>query len=126
MIHLDTNLLIYLADGDPTVTAWLGRQISAGAKFHVSSITWYEFLAGPVTLLKITKIQQLINSTPIAFDTHLAEHAAKYFNATGRARKRKTDTMIAATAILHGGKLATRNTEDFKLFEPLGLTLIKV
>ena len=126
MIHLDTNLLIYLADGDPKVSNWIGSRISDGVKFHVSSITWYEFLAGPVTLTKIVKIQNLVKSSPLPFDTGLAEKSAEFFNATGRSRKRKTDTMIAATAILHGGKLATRNIGDFQCFEPLGLELIEV
>ena len=126
MIHLDTNILIALTKADSTARAWLTAQSKLGEEFCVSSITWYEFLVGPVLSHQIQDIEIILDSAPIPFDTTLAEKSAKYFNKTGRARKRKTDTMIAATAILHGGKLATRNIVDFKLFEPLGLTLIEV
>ncbi len=34
--------------------------------------------------------------------------------------------MIATTALLHGGRLATRNIQDFQCFVPLGLELIEV
>lgn len=126
MIHLDTNLLIYLADREPAVLAWFDQQANLHQEFQVSSVTWYEFLAGPVKKSKIAWIESILNTTPIPFDTSLAEKSATLFNKTGRARKRKTDTMIATTAILNGGTLATRNIADFKLFEPHGLTLIEV
>ena len=126
MTHLDTNVLISIAREDPTSSQWVTEKINEREPLRVSSVTWYEFVTGPVEASQIELVEIILDSEPIAFDTHLAKQAAKYFNATGRARKRKVDTMIAATALLHGGKLATRNTKDFKLFEPLGLTLIKV
>ena len=126
MIHLDTNLLIYLADRDPTAIAWFGRQVKLHQEFRVSGITWYEFLSGPVGKSKIAWIESILNSKPIPFDARLAETSAGFFNKTGRARKRKIDTMIATTAILHGGKLATRNISDFEGFQSLGLALIEV
>jgi predicted nucleic acid-binding protein len=126
MTHLDTNVLISIACEDPTSSQWVTEKINEREPLRVSSVTWYEFVTGPVEASQIELVEIILDSEPIAFDTHLAKQAAKYFNATGRARKRKVDTMIAATALLHGGKLATRNTKDFKLFEPLGLTLIKV
>ena len=126
MTHLDTNILISLAREDQESSEWVAKKIREGEPLRVSAVTWYEFVTGPVEAAQIELVEIILDSEPIVFDTYLAEQAAKYFNATGRARKRKVDTMIATTALLHGGKLATRNIEDFKLFEPLGLELIEV
>lgn len=126
MIHLDTNILIALTNADPHAEAWVSAQIIAGETFGVSSITWYEFLAGPVRPHQIQDIELILDSTPVPFDAELAKESALRFNSTGRARKRKTDTMIATTALLHGGRFATRNIQDFKAFESLGLELIEV
>ena len=126
MIHLDTNILIALTNADPIIEAWITAQIEAGETFCVSSITWYEFLVGPVLPQQIKDIELILDSTPIPFGTKLAKESALRFNATGRSRKRKTDTMIATTALLHGGRFATRNIQDFQAFEALGLELIEV
>ncbi|MDB4279184.1 hypothetical protein N9880_01105, partial [bacterium] len=75
---------------------------------------------------QVKDMQLVLNSAPIEFDAIHAQKAASLFNETGRARKRKTGTMIAATAILQGGRLATRNIEGFRCFEPHGLELIEV
>lgn len=126
MIHLDTNILIALTKDEPVSKEWFCRMAMAGEEFRVSSIAWYEFLIGPVHPHQIRDMEFILNSAPIPFDAELASQAAKYFNLTGRSRKRKTDTMIATTALLHGGTLATRNVEDFSAFESLGLELVKV
>lgn len=126
MIHLDTNILIALTKDEPTSKDWLSQLMIAGEEFRVSSIAWYEFLIGPVHPSQIRDMELILNSAPIPFTAKLASQAAKYFNLTGRSRKRKTDTLIATTALMNGGILATRNVEDFEVFEPLGLELIKV
>ncbi|MDA7862361.1 type II toxin-antitoxin system VapC family toxin [Akkermansiaceae bacterium] len=126
MIHLDTNILIALTNDDDAAEAWLASQAETEESFYVSSVTWYEFLVGPVRFHQVKDMQLVLNSAPIEFDAIHAQKAASLFNETGRARKRKTDTMIAATAILQGGRLATRNIEDFRCFEPHGLELIEV
>jgi predicted nucleic acid-binding protein len=126
MIHLDTNILIAMTQSDPKVDAWIIKQTKLGKRFRVSSVTWYEFLTGPVEAQQIQKMEIILDSQPIPFDSSLAAQTASLFNTSGRARKRKVDAMIAATAILHGGILATRNTADFLPFQDLGLTLLKV
>jgi predicted nucleic acid-binding protein len=126
MIHLDTNILIALTSDDSASKSWLTEKLLSAVPLHVSSIAWYEFVIGPVLDHQVKSMQLVLNSPPIPFDSQLAAQAAKYFNLTGRSRKRKTDTMIATTALLNGGTLATRNIEDFQPFESLGLELVKV
>jgi predicted nucleic acid-binding protein len=126
MIHLDTNILIYLADRDAEILAWCKREVNEGQEFGVSAIAWYEFLSGPVSEDKVSLIESILSSVPVPFDGFHAEMSARFFNETGRVRKRKVDTMIASTAILQGGKLATRNVADFTAFRSLGLEVIEV
>lgn len=126
MTHLDTNILIALTNADLKAKNWITSQIESHETLCVSSITWYEFLAGPVLPQQVLEIELILDLAPIPFDSHLAIESALLFNSTGRARKRKTDAMIATTALLNGGKLATRNTADFQAFTPLGLELIPV
>ena len=59
----------------------------------------------------------------IPFAEEQAREAAHLFNAIGRKRHLRVDTMIAATAIVAGAPLATGNREDFQPFLAHGLKL---
>lgn len=57
-------------------------------------------------------------------DEAAAEHAAALCNAVGRKRQLRTDSLIAATAILADADLATFNAVDFRPFVAHGLKLL--
>ncbi len=102
------------------------QQLAQGEEIVVSAIVWYEFLVGPIDQNEIAFVLGFLAATPIVFDEILAEQAANLFNQTGRTRKRKTDTMIAATALAFDGQIATGNVQDFSCFAPFGLKSIEV
>ncbi|MGK0185542.1 MAG: putative nucleic acid-binding protein [Verrucomicrobiales bacterium] len=126
MIHLDTNVLIRMAAFDQSVMDFVEQQLAQGEDIVVSSIVWYEFLVGPTDQNEIAFVLSFLAKAPITFDEILAEQAAKLFNQTGQARTRKTDTMIAATALAFGGRIATGNVQDFQNFVPFGLKSIEI
>ncbi len=123
MIHLDTNYIIgLLVKGSPEagdVDGWM----AAGQSLATSAISWTEFLAGPVTLLEISRAEAVLQSRIIPFGQKEAALAADLFNKTGRRRGSRFDCLIAATAIISQAEVATANQSDFKLFVPHGLTL---
>lgn len=124
MIHLDTNVLIALADAaDPhratALSLMAGRPLAA-----VSSLAWWEFECGPVSLEGALLVRRLLTAGIVPFSDAHSHEAARLFNAVGRARRFKFDCLIAATAILAGAELATVNPDDFQPFVPHGLKLL--
>ena len=115
-----------MAAFDQSVMDFVEQQLAQGAEIVVSSIVWYEFLVGPIDQNEIAFVLGFFATVPIIFDETLAGQAAKLFNQTGRTRKRKTDTMIAATALAFGGRIATGNVQDFRCFDPFGLVSIEI
>ena len=126
MIHLDTNVLIRMAAFDQSVMDFVEQQLARGEEIVVSSLVWYEFLVGPIDRNEIAFVLRFLAKAPITFDEPLARQAAKLFNRTGRTRKRKIDTMIAATALVFGGRIATGNLQDFQCFDPFGLVSVEI
>ena len=122
MIHLDTNFLIQTTVAGSTAhtqfTAWALAQETV----NVSSITWAEFLCGPLDATAEALARQIIPD-PAPFLPADAALAASLFNQTGRRSRSLADCMIAAVAIRCGAKLATINTGDFQPLVPHGLTL---
>src|SRR2546422_5004239 len=98
MIHLDTSFLIRaLARGlpeDRRLRGWLRSQEPLG----MSSISWAEFLCGPVGAEQVALARRII-ADPVAFLATDAALTARLFNQTGRRRGSLTDCMIAATAM---------------------------
>ena len=125
MICLDANYLIGgVSEGRPEsshLTAWS----EAGETFCTATPAWYEFLCGPVTEPQIAIMHAFLTEGIIPFDEPHAVTAARLFNAVQRPRRLRVDAMIAATAILAGGRLATLNTADFGLFVSHGLKLVQ-
>ena len=123
MICLDTNYLVCaLVSGTQeakAIESWLRR----GEKLFAPSVAWYEFLCGPVTTEEIRLVRSLLAGGIIAFEEAQAATAARLFNAVGRARRPRVDSMIAASALDAGCRLATSNLADFKVFVPFGLVL---
>lgn len=122
MIHLDTSFLIHaLARNSPEdrkLRAWL----KDGEPLTMSSISWAEFLCGPVGVEAIELAGRILRG-PVAFLGADAVLTARLFNLAGRRRGSLTDCMIAATAIRAGASLATANPADFRRFAPAGLQI---
>jgi len=131
---LDTNVLSELlrAAPSPEVTAWVAAQ--AGESLFVTSVTEAEMRLG-VRLLPSGKRRQALEVAVAAmfaedfakrirpFDTAAVPH---YVDVVSRRRAAgrpisQFDAQIAAIALCHGDRLATRNVGDF---EGCGLSLV--
>lgn len=123
MICLDANFLI----GGVTEARPESRQllawVKAGETFCTAAPAWHEFLCGPVSRPQINTMMAFLSKGIIPFEVSQAQIAARLFNAVKRSRRLRVDAMIAATAISQKARLATLNSEDFKLFAPHGLEL---
>lgn len=129
MYILDTNIVSETRKPRPHggVIAWL-RSVPDG-QLHIAAVTLAELQAGvEVTrerdLQKATEIEAWIDSVP-AFAQVLSMDGAT-FRVWARLMHRRpgqiaVDAMIAATAMLHGFTVATRNVRDF---EALGVALL--
>ena len=123
MICLDTNVLIMgLVAGSGETERILGWH-EAGERFCAPAIVWYEFVCGPVTDEQVAAVRALLAEI-VPFDDALAEASARLFNAVGRPRRLRIDTVIAATALARGIPLATGNREHFDPFTAHGLQLV--
>lgn len=123
MIHLDTNVLIAL----PVLARQrhpLAQLIGKGETIAVSSLAWFEYLCGPAAEAEQQLVRSAIGAQILVVDEAIAERAAALFNATGRKRSLRTDSLIAATAILGNAELASFNAVDFEPFTAHGLSLL--
>lgn len=126
MIHLDTNLLIDLVTmGSPHI-AVIRQWLEAGEELAVSAIAWSEFLNGPHTKGQKDAVHAIVEGRVLDFTAKAAEQASRLFHYTGRKRGSHADCMIAASAMVHNVRVATRNVADFEKFVPHGLLLLPV
>lgn len=89
----------------------------------VSGMAWAEFLCGPVSAAAVRIWDQLLDGAIEPVDRAVAERAAVLFNHSGRRARSFPDCIIAATAVLHGARLATLNRRGFEVFRDDGLEL---
>ena len=122
MIHLDTNFLIQASVSGTREAALLDRWISSGEDVGISSVAWCEFLCGPVDAVIAAKASTAFGR-PTAFQHDDSTIAARLYNVTGRRRGSLIDCMVAAVALRVGAAIATNNRDDFRRFEPHGLSL---
>lgn len=112
MYTLDTNIIIYYLNGEAPILAFLREQIEQGAPLFVSTVTEHELYSYPhLTPQEATKIDALLSTlTVIDVDSRIAQLSGQL-----RARYgiKSLDSMIAATALMTGTTLATRNVRDF-------------
>ena len=124
MIHLDTNVLIALADPGSNESQIVSEWVKRGEVLGISSVAWTEFLCGPV-LLRQRQTAQAMLEQPEPLTDDDAALAAYLFNKLGRRRGSLLDCMIAAIAIRSNAHLYTLNIEDFAPMEALGLSLYR-
>lgn len=123
MIHLDTNVLIAL----PLLARQrhpLTQRIAAGEPAAASALAWFEYVCGPLAESEQQLVRAVLGARILEVDEGVAERAAALFNHAGRRRSLRTDSVIAATAILAGAELASYNASDFAPFAVHGLTLL--
>lgn len=123
MIHFDTNALICLPqwakDGHPVVT-----RVAAGEPAAACSVVWYEFLSGPLVEGEAELAHAFLQGRILPVAEEDARLAAELFNAIGRKRQHRTDTLIAACAIRADAEFATANAADFQGLTAHGLRLV--
>lgn len=115
MIHLDTSFLILALVRGSREDRRLRRWLTDGEPVGVSSVTWAEFLCGPVEAGDVELAARIVRE-PVAFVAADAVATARLFNSGGRRRGSLNDCMIAATALRAGPALATANPRDFRRF----------
>ena len=123
MIHLDANFLIAGVNRTSGEARAIERWLQRGESLACSTITWSEFLNGPVSPAQIATAREFLSAGFADFEEVHAVRAADLFNGTGRSRRLKFDCLIAAAAMVAGADFATCNVDDFRLFVPHGLVL---
>ncbi len=134
MFVLDTNVVSELRKApsrkaDPNVVAWVAS-VPAGGMF-VSAITILELETGVLRIERRDKKQGVVMrrwmdehvmpafaNRVLAVDANVALQCARLHVPDPRSER---DALIAATAIVHGMAVATRNAADF---EVTGVALI--
>ena len=127
MIIVDTNVISepMRTNGDPAVQAWLDRQVAES--LYLTATILSELLLGIEILPGGKRKEGLVTTFAELVDTLFEsrilpfdQQAAKvYAPLVGRARDAGraisvTDGQIAATAIVHGFAVATRDTAPFE------------
>lgn len=123
MILLDTNYLIRALIAGTGEAARVSAWIDSSEDLCTASVSWYEFLCGPVDEEGIDLMRAITADRILPFTAAAAQESARLFNAVGRRRQLRVDAMIAATAIVAGAHLATENADDFSPFIAEGLRL---
>ena len=134
MLVLDTNVVselrkVRLGKADANVAAW--AQSVDAADLFISAITVMELELGVLSLerkdaaqgavLRLWLEQQVLpefSGRTLAVDSAVAHRCARLHVPAKRGER---DALIAATALVHGMAVVTRNTADF---QPTGVALI--
>ena len=122
-VHLDTSFLIRALDPSSREWAALRDWLTARRPLALSTLAWGEFLCGPLAPEDVPVARRLVQRR-VPLGAAEAEEAARLFNASGRRRGSFGDCIIAATAVLDAGVLATCDRGDFERFEGEGLELV--
>ena len=124
MILLDTNYLIKALVPESKESLEVRKWLEQKSELITTSISWYEFLCGPVDENGENLMELILQGRIVPFTTDCAREAARLFNAVNRKRSLRVDAMIAASAIVFNAELATDNMRDFSAFSKYGLTLL--
>ena len=106
---IDTNIIIYHLNGESVATEWL---LSRQDNLAISIITKIEVLSYPFEQEEETLVLKFLNQFELI---HISDEIIDATIRLRRLRKIKTpDAIIAATALVHGLCVCTRNIGDFK------------
>jgi predicted nucleic acid-binding protein len=123
---IDTNVAIYLRDGNRSIIA---RLDDLSAQPALSILTQIELEGGVYSRPELTdRRRAAVDKMLASMEVHdfTAVEASAYRDilaARGYVRSRVTDRMIAATAIAHGLTLITINAGDFQDIPSLSLEI---
>jgi predicted nucleic acid-binding protein len=123
MIHVDTNLLIASIDPSHEHARVWTRLVMVDEPIAASAVAWTEFRSYSISSNQLLAVEQLLLGGIVAYERAHADLAGELFRKTKTKRKNRLDSMIAATAILAGAKLATLDQRDFQPLVSLGLEL---
>lgn len=125
---LDTNIVIYILNGDPYFVESLNK--FKDASFFISIATWIEALAGSLRHGKsVDELTEDLSSLPrLQLDEKVGRTAALLIqnNIKRRQKRNFQDSVIAATAIANDMPLITNDEKDFRQFKGLKIISPKV
>jgi predicted nucleic acid-binding protein len=114
---VDTNILIYHTNGSEIVLKFIDENIKEKS-LNISILTKIEFLGWdkhtPEGLIKCIKLVDHANVYYL--DENIAD---KTIELKKKVNIKLADAVIAATALLNGFKLVTRNIDDYKMLDDL-------
>ncbi len=114
---LDTNVAIYLRDGDEDIARRVGELSGA---ILLSIITRVELEGGvhrepSQAGVRRLRLDAVLDALPVlAFDDAAADAYRSIVEVAGYSRRKLLDRMIAAQALAHRATLVTMNADDFK------------
>jgi len=126
MVMFDTDMVIALAKGNvgarETYVVYAGKE-----RIIVSSITWYELMMGCCNRGSNAHLRKIVECLGEAGIMHIDDTVATFAARTAAQLSKKgrpigtADMFIAASCVVNGQTLVTRNTKHF-----LGIPGLKV
>ncbi len=123
MYTLDTNVVLYYLNKEEEVISLISNLVAQNSALTVATVSEVELFAYPnLSETEETNIRNILKTIySIPLDSRIANQAA----ILKRTHTMKLgDSIIAATAVLTGSTLLTRNVRDFKKIP--GLKLQKI
>jgi predicted nucleic acid-binding protein len=110
---LDTNIIIYYFNGEAPILAFLREQTEQGAPLFISVVTEHELYSySHLTPVEVARSDALLTTlTVIDVDSRIAQLSGQLRASYGI---KALDSFIAASALMTGTALATRNIRDFR------------
>jgi predicted nucleic acid-binding protein len=113
---LDTDVVIHLRDGDPTVTE---KVAALDGAVLMSIVTRVELEGGvyrepAYAQIRRARLDAILAAVPaISFDDAAADAYGAIVAGAGYSRRKLLDRMIAAQALVHRASLVTMNADDY-------------
>ena len=123
MYTLDTNAILYYIENDPSVVSTIEEIFLRHAPVYISAITELELFSFPsLNFIDAKRIEDFIKIiVVIPVDSQIARRGG---SLRARYKLRTPDSVIAATAMLTGTQLVTRNVRDFQKIPDLQILKI--